>query len=606
MRDIRGIALLPPELQNQIAAGEVVERPASVLKELIENALDAGATRIRIHIQDGGQSFIHVSDNGSGISPHEMELALTRHATSKLETLADLQNIHSFGFRGEALPSIASVSRFRLTSSVKNGEGQLLEVIHGRIVGKTQTAVPQGTEVEVSDLFANIPARLKFLKQPATESRKCSDIVARMALAHVHVDFEFLQGQRQVFHFFKDQTLAQRLSVIWPQSIVQGMRKFSHTDDGYTIHGLTGDPATAQARADRIFIYINSRPVQDKIILSAVREAYRGKILGKEYPQTIIFLDLPADEIDVNVHPAKTEIRFQDERAIFRLVRRAILHALEQDDQTMARSFQETSAVSTSSPALPALNPWTQPEKNLEENSPVYGAMDKFTSTKKAQLLFADVPDFVPVQLETPATPQVLGTDSLTDSLTISPRETSCSVKYLGQFDNTYLLLIENNELVLIDQHAAHERILFEVLKEQGMRGDRQPLLIPLELTIHPSQSETLQGLWTELRTLGFELELSSSTHLHIQAIPPLLKPEAARELVQDISLGKARSIEDLWSLMACRGAVKAQDALTSDEALALIEAWNQLKNKDYCPHGRPVAIRWSVADLEKLFKRRG
>lgn len=602
MQGAQGIALLPPELQNQIAAGEVVERPASVLKELVENALDAGATQIRIHIRDGGQSFIQVSDNGSGIAPEQLELALTRHATSKLASVEDLQNIHSFGFRGEALPSIASVSRFRLTSSIKNGEGHILEVIHGRMVAKTATALPQGTDIEVRDLFANVPARLKFLKQPTTESRKCTEIVTRMALAHLDVDLEFLQGERQVFHFFKDQTLEQRLAVIWPGTIVQGLREFALHDGSYKVRGLAGDPATAQGRADRIFVYVNSRPVQDKIILSAVREAYRGRILGKEYPQAIIFLDLPADEIDVNVHPAKTEIRFQDERAIFRLVRGVIVRTLEQDRQPAQRSFQEQEgqavSVSTSQPS-PA--PWSE-LVSVAEKPHDYQHADKFSSTKKAQLLFTDVPNVVSAQGEKSAPPQV----SLASSPSPRPSQTSWSGAYLGQFDSTYLLLTENNELVLLDQHAAHERVLFDILKNQSTRGDRQPLLVPLEISLHPSQSEVLQSLWNELRVLGFTLELSSPTCLSIQAIPPLLKPGAAKEFIEDITLGKARSMDDLWALMACRGAIKAGDKLTHDEALALVESWNELPHKDYCPHGRPVAIRWGVRDLEKLFKRRG
>jgi DNA mismatch repair protein MutL len=325
----RNIRLLPPELQNQIAAGEVVERPSSVLKELVENALDAGATRIRIQIRDGGQSCIKVSDNGTGIAADQLELAVTRHATSKLESLHDLQNIRSFGFRGEALPSIASVSRFRMASSREDGDGSVLEVLHGRILRQDKTAMPRGTEVEVNDLFSNVPARLKFLKQPTTETRKCAELVARIALSNPHVDFEFLNGERSVHRFLCGQNPAQRLAAIWPREVVEALHEVSYEEGSFAVTGLAGNPAMAQARPDRILVYVNNRPVQDKIILSAIREAYRGRILGKEYPQAVIFLQLPPDEVDVNVHPAKTEVRFQDESSIFRTVRRAVLQSLE-------------------------------------------------------------------------------------------------------------------------------------------------------------------------------------------------------------------------------------------------------------------------------------
>jgi len=591
------IRLLPPELQNQIAAGEVVERPSSVLKELVENALDAGATRIRIQIRDGGQSCIKVSDNGTGIAADQLELAVTRHATSKLESLHDLQEIRSFGFRGEALPSIASVSRFRMSSSREDGDGSVLEVLHGRILGQDRTAMPRGTEVEVNDLFSNVPARLKFLKQPATETRKCAELVTRIALANPHVDFELLNGERSVHRFLSGQDPAQRLAAIWPREVVEALHEVSYEDGLFRVTGLVGDPAMAQARPDRILIYVNTRPVQDKIILSAIREAYRGRILGKEYPQAVIFLQLPPDEVDVNVHPAKTEVRFQDESSIFRSVRRAVLQSLERSfrrpdvgDQTLPLAIgQVHAALPTMEARLPdpsqiqVEQKWAAP---YEQPWP-----QKFASSTTAQKLFE--------------TPDNSSFPSGSESGPVESPFAAPTLQYLGQFARTYLILAAENEITLIDQHAAHERVLFNMLRAQGLRGERRPLLLPLEMPLHPAQSSRAQEIWTELDGLGFSLELAPGPRLLLNSIPALLTPSKAREFLEDILTDKAVSMENLWAVMACKAAIKAGDALTGDEALALVDSWQRLPEKNYCPHGRPVALHWGVSELEKMFKRR-
>jgi DNA mismatch repair protein MutL len=602
MEMTRQIRLLPPELQNQIAAGEVVERPASVLKELVENALDAGATRIHVLIRDGGQSCIKVSDNGLGISEDQLELAVTRHATSKLATLTDLNGIRSFGFRGEALPSIASVSRFRMASATRDGEGAVLEVLHGRILEQGRTAMPRGTEVEVSDLFANVPARLKFLKQPATETRKCADLFVRIALANLEVDFELQNGERTVHRFLAGEGLARRLGVIWPRNIVEDAHEVRLEDDAMSVHGLVGDPARAQARADRILVWVNGRPVQDRTIMSAIREAYRGRILGKEYPQAVLFLDIPPDEVDVNVHPAKTEVRFQDEGAVFRLVRRAVVNALDSGTaQPPLVERAERMNVVQATPLLPVTTadpPPVRPETTQDVRLPAEPSDDsdtrdrswpaKFASSTAAMQLFEPHPE----QASAPEPPR-------------HEAARNDHVRYLGQFAKTYLILAGPQEVTLVDQHAAHERVLYHMLRHQGLRGDRRPLLMPMEVSLHPSQAALVQELWTDLDGLGFSLELAGGNRLLLHAIPALLTPVKAREFIEDALANKARSMEDLWAVMACKAAIKAGDTLTADEALSLLESWQDLPDRNYCPHGRPVTVRWSVGDLEKLFKRR-
>jgi len=596
MQQQRHIRLLPAELQNQIAAGEVVERPASVLKELIENALDAGATRIRIQIRDGGQSHIKISDNGCGIPEDQLELAITRHATSKLSTLHDLQEIRSFGFRGEALPSIASVSRFRLASAREDGDGAVLELLHGRILRRDKIAMAQGTEIEVNDLFSNVPARLKFLKQPATETRKCTELVVRMALANLHVDFELLNADRVVHRFLAGQDLLQRIGAIWPREVVESAHEVCLDDDPVSVRGLIGDPAMAQARAERIHVYVNARPVQDKTILSAIREAYRGRILGKEYPQAVLFVRLPPDEVDVNVHPAKTEVRFQDESAIFRTVRRAVLHSLERNShQTRIPDQVQTLSIAHVHSALPYMSPRSpEPQTVMAEPGHFANPYDhdwpnKFASSVAAQKLFETLGDMPPPTVAHPP----------------ASRPDPTNIQYLGQFARTYLMLADQAEITLIDQHAAHERVLFNMLRTQGSRGDRRPLLMPLEISLHSTQSALVQEIWTQLDDLGFSLELVTGPRLLLHAVPALLTPTKAKEFLEDVLSSKAKSMEDLWATMACKSAIKAGDVLNADEALALIDSWQRLPEKNYCPHGRPVALRWDVADLEKLFKRR-
>jgi len=609
MQPEKQIRLLPPELQNQIAAGEVVERPSSVLKELVENALDAGATRIRIQIRDGGQSCIKVSDNGLGIPEAQLELAVTRHATSKLANLQDLQDIKSFGFRGEALPSIASVSRFRIASARRDGEGGVLEVLHGRIVRQDKTAMPRGTEVEVSDLFSNVPARLKFLKKTGTETRKCAELVARIALANPNVDFEFLNAERSVHRFLAGQELTQRLAAIWPGEVVDFLHAVSLDDDTLSIKGLVGDPAMAQARPDRILIYVNSRPVQDKTILSAIREAYRGRILGKEYPQAVIFLQIPPDEVDVNVHPAKTEVRFQDDGSIFRIVRRAVLQTLERNSHQIQPADQPqpffVSQTHTSLPTMGPRFPLNVPAgTETGQVAPLYDQQwpQKFASSTAAQKLFESTDGNFPEPGPSAQDTQTSQPSSDLPQTSQAPRLSE--IQYLGQFAQTYLILAARDEITLIDQHAAHERVLFNMLRAQGSRGDRRPLLLPLEISLHPAQAALAQEIWTKLDELGFSLELAPGL-LKMKSIPALLTPSKAKEFLQDILTEKATSMEDLWAVMACKAAIKAGDILTADEALALVDSWQNLPEKNFCPHGRPVALRWGINELEKLFKRR-
>ena len=402
--------------------------------------------------------------------------------------------------------------------------------------------------------------------------------------------------------FLAGQELAQRLGAIWPADVVDGLHAVSLDDAATRIQGLIGDPAMAQARPDRILVYVNSRPVQDKTMLAAIREAYRGRILGKEYPQAVIFLEIPPDEVDVNVHPAKTEVRFQDESAIFRAVRRAVLQTLERDGHhAPPADHAEPMVIAQLQAALPVMErhfsgqaPRNEGRDWREDRPSDQAWPEKFASSTAAQKLF-EAADHTYEHAARPTPPPPAQP---------TPKA-AAAMRYMGQFAQTYLVLASSDEITLIDQHAAHERVLFNMLRASGSRGDRSPLLMPLEIPLHPAQLTAVQEIWTQLDGLGFCLEIAPGPTLLLRSVPALLTQAKAREFLQDVLNDKATTMDDLWAVMACKAAIKAGDALTADEALALVDAWQRLPEKNFCPHGRPVAVRWGVNDLEKMFKRR-
>lgn len=613
----RPIQVLPPELQNQIAAGEVVERPASVLKELVENSLDAGATQVDVSIDQGGQGSITVTDDGFGMDPAEMALALTRHATSKIVDVRELESIASFGFRGEALPSIASVSRLKLTSIPRGAaEGFCIEVDSGREVARGPAALRAGTRIEVRDLFVSVPARLKFLKSPATEARRCQDALFRLALARLDVGLRLISGGREVFALRPGQTLAERLAVAWPPAVTAALLPFAHERDGCRAHGLAGDPQAAQTRADRILLYVNGRAVQDRLMLRAVREAYSGRLLTREYPQAVVFLELPPGATDVNVHPAKTEVRFRDESLVFSVVRRAIASALDRHMDGApgsgagvrealrggAGAPDAHDALPPRADARPGFDTWREYTRTVAREERLgFGLPPRPVPAAPAAARDFDAPDRLaepgagpgPGDMDPAPAPAL-------DDLGGGP------ATYLGQLADTYLILRHHDgTLSLVDQHAAHERVLYHSFERAQTRGDAQPLAVPLDLPLHPAEAARLDELWEGLRTLGFGLARPAPELLRVAAIPPLLTVARAKDYLRAAVSGQSRDVRDLWALMSCKAAIKAGQALARDEALALLEAWRAVPGRDYCPHGRPVRIAWTPADLERLFKRK-
>lgn len=657
----RPILLLPPELRNQIAAGEVVERPASVVKELVENSLDAGARNIHVTLENGGQSRIRVQDDGWGIAPEQLELALTRHATSKVASLEELLAIHSFGFRGEALPSIASVAHVRMTSAWKaephipNAEALeafSLEVRHGRMVGLVPAALHQGTIVEVLNLFENIPARLKFLKTPATEQKRAVDGLVRLALARPDVGFRLVcategrEGERELLRFEPDQSLLQRLCILWPPLITDTLLPFDVTRHEIRVHGLAAAPQTCQPKADRMFFYVNGRAVSDKRLLAAVREAYKGRLTSREYPQIVLFMDIDPEEVDVNVHPAKSEVRFRDESAVFVAVLRAVEQGLNQwQPLTVARV--PTAREAANFIQIPHLK---NSDTTVSQPQGFWGSLDSpgilrdsrerpprsadllgdssaaYSSLNVRHSLAAPEAGYGPESFAS-AVPPTLPPDDVPDATFSPPWESADSASpatllaasqasatslagysYLGQVAGTYLMVHDTHAaqdaLVLLDQHAVHERILYDRMRRGAWAGTGQLLMIPLEIPLHPAELEHFFTLRPTLESLGFDCA-QAGHNLQVRSIPPVLDRSAALEFLREAVAGRKDDLSTLFISMSCKAAIKAGQQLTPDEALGLIAQWQDLPDRDFCPHGRPCVLRWAGTDLEKLFKRR-
>lgn len=641
-------------MRNQIAAGEVVERPASVVKELVENSLDAGAEHIDVCLENGGQSLIRVQDDGRGIAPDELELAVTRHATSKIGSMADLEHIRSYGFRGEALPSIASVSRFCMTSAAAAGgeePARRVVVEHGRLLRVEPAALHRGTLVEVRDLFANVPARLKFLKSPSTEFKRAQDWLTRLALARTDVGFRLAAGERAVLDFLPGQRLAQRLAQLWPQLIVEALRPFDATRHGIRVHGLAALPRVSQPRGDRILLYVNDRAVTDKRLLAAVREAYKGRLTSRDYPQVVLFVDIDPAEVDVNVHPAKSEVRFRDESAVFS----ATLHAVQS-----ALSGELEAVLDAACPTGPAerqrLEPYTvdgtqatapHPQgfwgtldappllRRAAESAPAGEASWQMTPAPVRGGLYEPAPEAAPFPAAPPlAAPPAVGLSpsargdapaaddaaqaedaAQADVAPAVPGESVApaardnlragGLTYLGQVADTYLLLRDaEGALLLLDQHAAHERVLYARLARGAFGGAGQCLALPLELALQAVEDERLFELRPRLQQMGFGLECAAG-RLVVRSIPPHLSRAEARDFLREALAGRRDDSSALFISLSCKGAIKAGQRLTDDEAVGLVRQWLQTPEREYCPHGRPAVLRWDAGALERLFKRR-
>ncbi len=584
------IQVLADEVINQIAAGEVVERPSSVVKELLENALDAGATRVEVHIQDGGKELIRVIDNGSGIPQDSLELAVTRHATSKIQNMTDLEKIRTLGFRGEALASISSVSTLTLISRTPDSDfGYQLVVENGKRSSITKVGTPVGTEVRVEDLFSSVPARKKFLKSSATEAKYISQLVTSMALVHPAVSFRLVKDDKEVFRAPAAASLKERVQLIWGNDFFSLVMPVFFEHPYLEIEGFVGKPQISGKTANGWF-FVNQRWVDDRALQAAVRDAYGGLLPPRGKPFFVIALKTPAHLVDVNVHPRKEEVKFASPAFVFNAVRSATQKALTGADMTPEVSFAAPSHQPKDAPSTHARPARYQPVSK-GGGQPSYNVV-------------ADRPaDVAPLPWELPA--------KSADSVAPTPVTSENFVV----FQQVYIFDFSGDEIVIFDQHALHERVLFEKFKkahEEGLaEGEIQALLLPQQVQLSPDELETFGENKAALEKLGFRFQ-DKSEHVVVQSVPAFLKDAPLQQflpatLQEWATLDPVSAHDDeRLSYLACRSAVKAGDTLDRVETERLLRDARQMDDIYTCPHGRPFKIKISRGELDKWFKRTG
>ncbi len=614
------IRVLPELLINQIAAGEVIERPAAALKELLENSLDAGATDISVQLEQGGIKLLRVRDNGRGIAREELALALMRHATSKIASLDDLQNVASMGFRGEALASIAAVAQLTLTSRTCEAEhGWSIEAIDGHLSDPQPASGPQGSTIEIRELYFNTPARRKFLKTEQTEFGHCADVVRRIALARPDVTFTLMHNGKTVDHW-NLANIDKRSAQIMGNDFAEARLPVEQSAGPLRLHGFAGLPTASKGRPDAQFFYVNGRFVRDKLLTHAVRAAYQDVLHGDRYPSYVLVLQLDPSLVDVNVHPSKIEVRFRDSRAVHQFVFHAVQAALS---QTSATAFGTAPAPLSSSSlfdvkrgetsdAASNMNTWraqVQSQQPLFQRPTGFGVAQTTASYGSFFNSSAD-----------PAISASSSGSALQQAFAPALQAANSDDEYplgfaIAQLHGIYVLAQNSRGLVLVDMHAAHERILYEQLKVAIDEGEIsvQNLLIPVTFYAEPQAVSVVEEQQEVLRSLGFEIAVLSPTTLAVRAIPTLLKNADAESLARDVlrdvaEFGASRVLlerrNELLGTLACHSAVRANRSLTTVEMNALLRQMEHTERADQCNHGRPTWVQLALSDLDKLFLR--
>jgi DNA mismatch repair protein MutL len=597
------IHILPESLTNRIAAGEVIERPASIVKELLENAIDAGADDIAIELEKGGCGAVRIVDNGAGMDAEDVPLAFERYATSKIYRFDDIYSVRSFGFRGEALPSIASIARVEMTSRRREAiAGTKITVEAGVVKEVTETGCPVGTAVSVTRIFDPVPVRKKFLKAEATEQGACIDVIVRTALAHPAVRIKVVANKRDVLSIPQAKDAAERVSLVLGIDFAERVLPVQLSRDGVVVSGFISPPELTRSNSKQIYCYVNRRYVRDHLLNHAVMTAYRRIIEAKRYPAVVLFVDLSPEDVDVNVHPAKMEVRFRSPREIY--------------DTLVSAAWGALSGGAPAAAALQAAGGSAEGATSGKAyQARVSEALKRYTiSSGSERLLFVrdrwDGAHREPPRQAFPAAEKEVAAPETERPATLS------DLTYLGQIAETYLVFAAPDGMVLVDQHAAHERVLFEKFKTMSAshKTISQQLLIPEVISLAPKDLRFIMESLEMLAGIGIEVEAFGGDAVIIKSVPSLIGHMEPRGVLMDIldefsetertaSIGDKR--EKMMVSLACKAAVKANRKLKPEEVAALCRDLDQSPYAGTCPHGRPVVITLRTGDLEKMFKRK-
>lgn len=597
------IITLPEALAHKIAAGEVIERPASIVKELLENALDAGATDIRIELTKGGCGMIRITDNGEGLAPVDVPKAFNRYATSKIYEFDDIYKVGTFGFRGEALPSIAAIARVEMTTRLR-GElsGKQVVVTAGRIGDVVDVGCPEGTTITVTQIFDPVAVRKKFLKKEPTEQGYCMDVITRTALAHPHVRIQVMANGREVLKISATGDLSERVALILGTDMMDHLLPVQAVRDGIRLQGFVSSPSFTRSQGKHLYCFVNRRYVRDYLLNHAIMTAYRNVIEARRYPAAVLLLDLPLQDVDVNVHPAKLEVRFRHPQELYGTIVDALWQALARHLPVAEPGRFQTAAAGL-------------------QGSPDYlgrveDALRRYHLSSSTEKL--SFPEAVRIRDHA----AVSGSVTQSNDMLVAETDTEkkdlfkySDLEYLGQIARTYLVFSTEDRIVVLDQHAAHERVLFEKLKKDSEgRTTGQRLLLPEVLTLSQKDIVFLKESMKMLEAAGIEAESFGGDSIVIRSVPMICSRLNVRTVIMDILdsfsdsdrlLGLKDRQDKMFSLLACAAAVKANQTMTSQEAAALCRDLDDTPYAATCPHGRPVYISLGLAELEKRFKRR-
>ncbi len=631
------IMQLSPHIANLIAAGEVVERPASVVKELLENAVDAGASKVTIEIRDGGMTFLRVTDNGCGMAPEDARTAFLRHATSKLRTAEDLAAIGTMGFRGEALAAIASVSRIDLLTKTPGSlTGTSLHLEAGVVTEESEAGCPDGTTIIIRDLFFNTPARMKFMKSDSVEGSRVAAAVQLQALAHPEVSITFIRDGKQTLQTPGTGGLEAAVYCVYGRECAK-MIKVESRWEGYSLRGYVSKPTDARPSRNLQTFFVNDRPVKSRLLIAALEEAYRNQIMVGKFPACVLHLSVPANGVDVNVHPAKTEVKFLSEKAVFDCVHYGVLGALNKTPDRPQVQFAKPAQPVVPPPAMP---PKAEPKKQDFFRTMTPAEFKTFSAAiqqapqpkpETATATVAKLPELkeytlipqpaAPVQPIAPPEPMTFfapqppapvhepEAETVQEAL---PMPEEITWRMVGELYNSYIIIEEGDNAYLIDKHAAHERILFEKLKANQESISSQALLTPIPVRLSPEASAELLSNRPILEELGFDIDEFGDNTILLRQIPMDLSPDdaaqAAEELAADLLRGrhdtKDTVRDEILHTVACKAAIKAGWHTDEKELLALAKQVMSREDLKHCPHGRPICITLSKKQLEKQFKR--